>query len=414
MHKNVHNYYMANINLSLATICAQREKRKSLLLSPPQRVETKNPYLMYPGYSQNDFNMRRKAEILQYNKLASQSNPKLTRAKKWSQLVSPNITSKNAFNDTILYQNDGSGNYIPFVVKYPNTYTITQQLIGYDVFENPRYMDVYTIVPGILPTPCPTNIPIPTSSSGVPGPIINLYLDDTVPLVYYNKNTDAYGIINPTNNSPWTTVIKNNVFFSDRVNNLFMNLVINNSIDYYAYTFTIKTPVTIYFTATVDTDIPDGLINLPNNSISVQDIKIITFYNGNVVTYQKTPVLSIAHDQTINFDISLNKQYVTNITYDNNGLAINNSYYNNTITGSFYLGELTISDFYLLTAPSYIYDIDLNFSLLVNMNSQFSSYFTALTVGIKCNVDSNEKIARNINMTNSNVYPLTSFQFSGI
>jgi hypothetical protein len=405
---------MANINLSLATICEQRERRRSLVFKPPQRVEIKNPYLLYPGYSQNDFNIRRKAEILQYNKLASQSNPKLTRAKKWSKLVSPNITSKNSFTDTILYQNDGSGNYFPFVVKYPDTYNTVQVVIGFDIFDNPRYMDVYTIVPGELPTPCPTNIPIPTSSSGVPGPIINLYLDDTVPLVYYNNNTDAYGIANPNDTAPWTTVTKNNIFFSDRVNNLLMNLVINNSIEYYAYTFTIKTPVSLYFTAIVDTDIPDGLINLPNNSISVQDINIITFYNGRTVTYQKTPSLSINHDQTIHFDISLNKQYVTNITYDNNGVAVNNSYYNNSITGSFYLGELTISNFYLLTAPSYIYDIDLNFALLTNMNSQFSSYFNDLTVGIKCNVDTNEKIARNIIMTNSYVYPLTQFQFSGV
>lgn len=393
---------MANINFSLEAICAQRAKRQSLVLAPPQRLETKNPYLLYPGYTQNDFNMRRKAEILQYNKSASQSNPKLTRAQKWIQLVRPATTAKDAYNNTILYQNDGSGNFTPLVVKYPDTYTTIQVVVGYDVFGNPRYADAYAIVPGTLPAPCPTNIPVPTSSSNVPGPVMNLYLDDTVPLVYYNKNVDSYGIINPKNADPWTTITKNNIFFSDRVNNLFMNLIINNSIKDYAYTFTIKTPIRIYFSATVSPDVPDGLIDLPNNSINIQGVSIFTFYNGQPVTYQKTPAFSIDHDQSINFDILFNKHY------------INNTEYNNTITGSFYLGTLTVSNFYLLTAASYIYDINLNFAMNTSMNSQFSSYFSAFTVGVTCNVDNNTKIAQNINMKNVDVYPLTKFQFSGV
>jgi hypothetical protein len=405
---------MANNNFSLDAICAQRAKRQSLILDPPQRLELKNPYLLYPGRTQNDFSMRRKAEILQYNKSASQSNPKLTRAQKWTQLVRPTTTAKDAYNNTILYQNDGEGNYIPFVVKFPDTYTTTQIVVGYDVFGNPRYADAYTIVPGTLPAPCPTNIPVPTSSSDVPGPVMNLYLDDTVPLVYYNKNVDAYGIINPNNIKLWSTITKNNIFFSDSVNNLFMNLIINNSIKDYAYTFTIKTPISIYFTATVNRDIPDGIIDIPNNSISIQGASVFTFYNGKPVTYQKTPAFSIDHDQTINFDILFNKHYINNVTYDSNGVAINNSYYNNTITGSFYLGTLTVSNFYLLTAASYIYDINLNFAMNIAMNSQFSSYFSAFTVGVKCNVDNNTKVAQNINMKNTGVYPLTQFQFSGV
>jgi hypothetical protein len=402
---------MANINFSLQALCAQREKRNSLILSPPQRVETKNPYLIYPGYKQKDFDMRRKAEILQYNKSASQSNPKLTRAQKWSQLVRPNMTSTNSFNDTILYENDGSGNFVPIVVKYPDTYEETQVIVSYDVFNNPRYAIQYVIIKGTLPDPCPTNIPIPTSSSGVPGPIMNLHLDDTVPLVYYNKNVDAYGIINPSNNDPWTTVTKNDIFFSDRVNNLFMNLLINNSINNYAYTFTIKTPISVYFKATLNYDV-SGSVYLPNNSISIQDILAVTFFNGKSITYQKTPEFSIEYNQPILFDISFNKTYVNSVTY-NNGVAINNSYYNDTIVGRFYLGTLTVSNLYLLTAGSYIYDINLNFSMTAEMNSQFTSYFSALTVGVNCNVDNNTKIAQNIIISNNGVYPLSKFQFSG-
>jgi len=195
-----------------------------------------------------------------------------------------------------------------------------------------------------------------------------------------------------------------------------MNLIINNSIGNYGYTFQIKTPVSIYFTATVNPDVADGRIYLPNNSISIQGLNALTFYNGNPVTYQVQPQYSIDQEQAIKFDISFNKSFVSNITYDSHGVAINNSYYNNTITGSFYVGTLTVSNLYLLTRPSYIYDIDLNFVMNTQgMNSLFSSYFTTLTVGVKCNVDAANyiNVAKNIIVANNGSYPLTTFQFTG-
>lgn len=412
---------MANIDLSLTVICNQLAKRRALNDSlyltqvKPFRYETKNPYLEYPGYSQRDFAMRRKAEILKYNNTASQSNPRQSHSQQWAQFVNGSSAS-SIYNDVILYQNDGSGNYYQIVVKYPDTYSVSQSIIGYDINDNPVYMDVYNVIPGRRAAPCTKTILTPTSSSGVPGPIMDLYLDETVPLVYYNTNVNSYGLINPNNTDPWTTVTNDNIFFSDSINNLFMNLIINNSIENYAYTFQIQTPICLYFTATVNTDVADGHIYLPNNSISIGSISAFTFYNSNPVTYQVQPQYYIDDEQPINFDISFNKGYVNNITYDSNGIAINNSYYNNTITGSLYIGTLTVSNLYLLTAPSYIYDIDLNFVMdTEGMNSLFSSYFTTLTVGVKCNVDATNyiNIAKNITVDNTDIYPLTAFQFTG-
>jgi hypothetical protein len=276
-------------------------------------------------------------------------------------------------------------------------------------------MDVYTIIPGTLPAPCPNNIKIPSTSSGVSGHAVNLYLDENVPLVYYNKNVNAYGIINPNVTDPWTTVTKNNIFFSDRVNNLFMNLAINNTINNFAYTFSMQIPVSIYFTATVNPDIPDGNIYLPNNFISINGINIFTFFNGNQINYQTQPVITLDNPETLSFDISFNKGYVHNISYDSNGVAINNSYMNNTITVQYYLGMLNVSNFYLLTAPSYIYDIDFNFSMSQNLNALFSSIFDVPTIGVYCNVDNNYslRIAKNVILLNNSTYPLNKFQFYG-
>jgi hypothetical protein len=410
---------MANIEFDLTALCQQRKKRTELIKSMElfkNRYEPINPYIAYPQNTRYDFDMRRKAEILKYNNNSSQSNPKLSRSMKWSRLVNSSSKAVTSFRDTILYQNDGSGNYSAVLVKYPDTYTVSQQVIGYDIYDNSINMDVYSIVPGTLPPSCPTKFNTPSTSSGVPGRTINLYLDEDVPLVYYNKNVNAYGINNTTTTDPWTTVTKNNFFFSDRINNLFINLVINNSINNFSHTFSMKIPISIYFKATVKYDIPDGLISLSNNTIAIDTINLFTFYNGKQIIYQTQPILTLDNPETLSFDVSLDKKYVQNITYDSKGVAINNSYYNNTITIQYYLGMLNISNLYLLTAPSYIYDINLNFARSQELNALFSSYFDTPTFGVYCNVDSNysKKIANNVDLSNNSIYELGKFQFSGI
>uniref|UniRef100_A0A6C0B6P0 Uncharacterized protein n=1 Tax=viral metagenome TaxID=1070528 RepID=A0A6C0B6P0_9ZZZZ len=410
---------MANIDLSLGIICAQLKKKRSfasiLALNLPVRYTPTNPYLQYPQYKKFDFDMRRKAEILQYKKSSSQSNPTLTKAQQYSKLVNAAGTSNGKFNNTILYQSDASGNVTTIVVKYPDTYSVSQVIAGYDPFDNPRYIDVYNIIPGRRLQPCPDNYPTPTSSSGVPGPIMNLYYDANVPLVYYNTNFQSYGITNPNNKDPWNVVTNNDIFFSDTISNLFMNLIINNAINKYAYSYTIQTPISIYFTATVNSDIPDGLINLPNNAINIDTINVFTYYNGKQITYQTQPIISLNNDETIQFDIALNKRFVSQQSYNDKGLLVDTSYYNNTITGRYFLGNLKISGLYLLTSPSYIYDIKLNFFMNINMNALFYSYFSNMTVGVYCNVSSDyySTVAKNITLRNNTTYQLQSFAFSG-
>ena len=410
---------MANILLDLSAICIQRKKRATLISELNlfnNRREVENPY-ENNEYTQRDFDMRRKAEILKYEKNPSQSNPKLTRSMKWSRLVNSSSKAVSSFRDTILYQDDGSGNYTTILVKYPNTFTVSQIVVGSDINDNPIYKDVYSIVPGKLPEPCPTNFNTPSTSSGVPGPAINLYLDDTVPLVYYNKNVNVNGIINTTTISPWNTITKNNIFFSDSINNLLMNLVINNTIDKFAYNFSMKIPITIYFTATVASSISPRNLRLSGNSIAIaiENINIFTFYNGNRINYQTQPVLTLDHPETLNFDISMNIVDNSIPIYDSSGIAINNSNTNNTITIQYYLGMLNISNLYLLTAPSYIYDIDLNFRMSENLNISFSSFFDRPKFGVYCNVNSNysKRIAENVTLTNDSTYLLNQFQFSG-
>jgi len=407
---------MANIDLSLAVICAEIKKRKTLIFEPPSRYTPNNPYIDNPQYNQNDFNMRRKAEILLYRKNSSQSNSTLTKAQQYAKLINSNA-SMSKYNDTILYQNDGSGNFYQIVVKYPDRYTVSQVVVGYDIYDNSINIDVYNIIPGKRAVPCPTKINVPTSSSNVPGPPMNLYNDTNVPLVYYNNTFQSYGIINSVNNEPWTVVPKKNLKFYASLNNLLANLVINNSIKNFATTFSIKVPVSIYFTATTRSDIPDGPIVLKNNTINIETTNVFTFYNGKQITYSRQPIVTFDNNETIQFDISFNKSFVSNITYNSKGQAINNSYYNNTFTGRYFLGNLNISNLYLLTAPSYIYDINLNFFMASSIlsNANYLSYFDTFAMGVYSNVDSTfyPNIATNIVLKNNSRYPLSTFQFSG-
>jgi hypothetical protein len=78
---------MATIDLCFNTICSQRKERLNFT-TPPVRFELTSPYLRYPQYKQNDFDMRRKAEILKYSGPQSTIKlNKLTKAERFSQVV---------------------------------------------------------------------------------------------------------------------------------------------------------------------------------------------------------------------------------------------------------------------------------------------------------------------------------------
>ena len=116
---------MATIN----DLCNQR-KQYLLFNKPPVRYNPPNPY---PNFTQEQLNMRRKVEVLKYNKNSTQG-PQLTKAQKLSQML-----------------------------------TRTSNLSRL-VCPNDKY------------------IPVLTSASGVPGPPIYLVEDDNVPLYNYKNN----------------------------------------------------------------------------------------------------------------------------------------------------------------------------------------------------------------------------------
>jgi hypothetical protein len=159
----------------MSTSCNTIRNQWLSLLATPVRYEgVASPYISTTtqrAYTQQELDMRRKAEILQYNK---NNNSKLTSKQKYTQIVSSVRTRRGA--------RDASGNDCP--------------------------NDLY--------------IPTPSSSSGVPGPVVMLTYDPDIPLYNYADNTSinsetvyptqawSYSIANdiPTDNNEMTDLLR--------------------------------------------------------------------------------------------------------------------------------------------------------------------------------------------------------------
>ena len=121
-------------NNAFFNYCLQRQYRQE----QPAPIRTELQPSPYPAFTEYQLNMRRKFEILKYSPttMSTQTNSD-TKSQKWSKLVQ---TTSNKKTCTI---ND--------------------------------------------------NIFVPTSSSDVPGPIINLYYEPNVPLYNYAVKVNALG-----------------------------------------------------------------------------------------------------------------------------------------------------------------------------------------------------------------------------
>jgi hypothetical protein len=231
---------MALIVNDLSNICQQRARRQ-LLNVPTFRFDLVSPY--GGDYSAFDFNMRRKAEILKYNANATNTKTNnLTKSQVFSQLVNTsNLASVNK-NSTKCIRDSSN------------------QLI-------------YR----------------PTSDSDVPGPVILLYDDATVPLYNYATNNRSYPSQDPNNFNYWNVYTKNDILcmattyatqynsntqtsFSvtspSTVETILFTLYILPNINQSSYTYTVNTPIRLFLVGnytgpqTIQTHVRLNLVNV--------------------------------------------------------------------------------------------------------------------------------------------------------
>ena len=304
---------MSTVDTSLDSICTQRKKQMLFTVPPPRiNIFDTSPYLK--GYTKAQLDMRRKVEILKYS--GNKQNTKANR-----------LTKKGLYSQ---------------------------------VMKGRNRVDLQTVVNNVF---CPTDeiIYTPSSSSGVPGPVIDLYLDNNVPLYNYMKNTEAKGISELEQVDEWKYISTlNNTLFIDDISSQLLMLNITDSINSTSKTFNLSLPIGFNISGKKINN-TDSLYEYKNISIALDQTTpfefIVQYNNVNVQTV--TPIVSYIYD-------------VSNITSFSFDISNNADYFD----ASVYAGILNISNINLYTEPGYVYDFYVKPRLTINIgNADITSTF---------------------------------------
>lgn len=295
-------------NTDLCNLLEQRSMRLQLT-GPPIRY---NPISPYPAYTPSELDMRRKAEILQYNKNSSKGT-KLTRAQKFA----------GAMNQR------KSGTIQPTCIYGPN--------------------NLYK--------------PTPTSSSDVPGPVILLQYNPSVPLYKYANNVDNHGNLDKDVSGKWSYYFSPNVQSRTGVETSIANMVIEN-VDDYLTPVTMTVPIGIYIS---------GASTSGPGSVYINNVGVAIYYN-NVEINIGTPTATI--DGFANLS----------------SRSVNYSISNAPFSGVKYVGNLIISNLNLPTQSGYVYEIRLTFNMTAS---------STVNAGVFANVSSDNNKTVNCTMINA-------------
>jgi len=241
------------------------------------------------GLTQQALDMRRKAEILKYesNRMSSQTN-NVTKRQRWSQLV--NATGKSA-----------------------------------------RLLDPTTVIcPGETAVRRPN--PVPTTSSGIPGPVMYLYEDPDVPLYNY-VITRTYAFDVPNINSYWNTTVYSNVGIYSGISSSVFSLSINQNINSDSVTYTVDIPLGIHVEGTLLTNYFGG----KQVRVAVSSAALDVYCNGILQT-------------TLHREVPLS--YVVDVTPTNTAVGAG-------FAATKYVGNVRFSNVMLKTSPIYVFDFKL-------------------------------------------------------
>jgi hypothetical protein len=318
--------------VSIDQICIQRARR-ALYNQPPPRLELEpSPY---PQFTRRQLDMRRKCEILQYKANASNTKTNnLTKAQRYSQLVA---------NGSLMVRKCTA--------------------------------DLYK--------------PTPTSSSDIPGPVINLQLNPNVPLYNYVVDRDAFGLINSVAPDLWFTTTDNNIENDSRVVTELFALFLNPTISQNYYTYQFQTPVSLQISGGTNSiyqqpsDYSMSLIMLrpdqtnPMSSTNLPIVYVYVYYNSTLVISNDPNVLPVyTSAMSVTFSPNFSDQLDIHVTS-----------YELPFSATQFAGIITVSNMTLLTQPGFIYDIKVAFPLVITppppsantVENLVSSVFTNVT-----------------------------------
>jgi hypothetical protein len=213
-----------------------QNRRNGLIFNiPPPRYTPSNPYS--EGWTKEQLDMRRKAEVLKYNKTA---NTRITKTQSWLQIVNGTY-QRRTYSAAYLSGINNADTNCEAVVTY-------------------------------------------STGAGIPGPQIPLYLDPRVPLYNYNTQQQALGINNEEETDMWRTQYDTNLL-SNRPNIFTIN--IRTPIDNTQYKYTLRTSIGLYL------DGSSNALQIFNVAVSFTQASVKVFYGGTQVTLTTTPTITL-------------------------------------------------------------------------------------------------------------------------
>jgi hypothetical protein len=241
-----------------------------------------------------------------------------------------------------------------------------------------------------IDTDCSTRIIYtPSTASGVPGPVINLYKDDSVPLYNYSKNTNALALTEDVDPDKWRIVMNENIEVGDDLSGTLFLLGIMGGIDEPIYTFNFEIPIGMYIRGTAKTLINQYTdLSLSLNKVgNILPIDIQVNYNEEVVNRIGT---NTKLDPDIQFVFKSGDFDTIGFSFDLSG---NDLFDVSTNTfGSYeiryYLGQIKVSNMPLYTEKGYIFDIIATNNLLFTIDTQgaYSEQFENTEYGLIYNM----------------------------
>lgn len=367
------------MSVDVSGVCLQRRKQMIFTI-PPIRLEKDSPYT---NYTKSQLDMRRKAEVLQYsgNSQASKGN-NLTKKEKMAQILSGK------------YQNS----------NYPGTIVQEVTEVRNEIFDISENVYSYKTITSNIDNNCNNSEIIYTStrSSGVPGPPILLYKDDSIPLYNYKNNVEALAIVNDDDTDEWRYDINDNTFILHNTSNSIFTLAIQYGIQNSQYSYDFQIPYGIFIRG-FSTGAINKTYDLSLSLSTLIPIDISVLYNsGNVIDPNtgSTLVPSVSYtDSSFNvqlLDTSFNQ---TNVAFQ----AV--------VHG----GTVQVSNINIFTERGFVYDIFGLPKISLETPFGYADDFTNVEYGIIFNLSANNLLVEtNCNVTNQVDASYNAFALNGV
>jgi hypothetical protein len=305
----------------LESFCIQRRK-KQLMFNPLTRFEKQSPY--GGRFTKEDFDMRRKVEILEYKK---------------DDFKVKQDTQKDVFSKVIKGNNNKQ-------LYQKSFYNLGQSTLYLDVYDKYVYSEINYIICNNTSGP---NYKTPSSSAGVPGNL-ELYKDESVPLYNY-KNDRNYGAQPPLFDYNLYVQSTQNLKILPQVETEILNFYTIKASSNETNVTKLSIPISLFVNGEYLQVSENQQVDIKNITYALNTKNYKSKFNDNI-KQQGSYIDTSNFTDNIDFDISFNP------TPTNKKFNI-----------EFYMGNIEITGLTYNSATDYVYDLLSTFQTTVPDNA---------------------------------------------